>query len=121
MRLAMWEGRSRVDLIETFAPWALQQEFGTCAIDGLCCCIGKPSNQQAFVPVSEENPLHKCRHFMGGIPTETSDCDGFSITHFYKRVGITLVPTVVDGDCGPDTACLMLGTPQTLDNRSALR
>ena len=30
---------------------------------------------------------------------------------FYARLGIVLLGTVMDGDCGIDTACMMLGLP----------
>ena len=39
---------------------------------------------------------------------------------FYARLGIVLLGTVMDGECGIDTACMMLGLPQTSANRNAL-
>ena len=40
---------------------------------------------------------------------------------FYVSLGIVLLGIVMDGDCGIDTACMMLGLPQTSANRNALR
>ena len=35
--------------------------------------------------------------------------------------GIAVLGTVMDGDCGIDLACQMLGLPQTREQREALR
>ena len=40
---------------------------------------------------------------------------------FYASLGIVLLGTVMDVDCGIDTDCMMLGLPQTSANRNALR
>ena len=40
---------------------------------------------------------------------------------FYARLGIVILGSVMDGNCGIDTACMMLGLPQTSENRNALR
>lgn len=48
-------------------------------------------------------------------------CDGMSFQAFYQRLGVILLGTVVDGDCGLDVCCQMLSLPQTFENRVALR
>ena len=40
---------------------------------------------------------------------------------FYSSKGLAVLGTVMDGDCGIDVACQMLGLPQTLAQRAALR
>ena len=40
---------------------------------------------------------------------------------FYGNRGVCLLDTIMDGDCGPDTACEMLGLPRTYEQRCALR
>ena len=40
---------------------------------------------------------------------------------FYSALGVAIIPTVADGDCGPDTMTMMLGRPQTFESRRNLR
>ena len=40
---------------------------------------------------------------------------------FYSRLGVTVLGTVTDGDCGIDLMCLMGGLEQNLASRIALR
>ena len=162
-RPLMWEGASRVDIVKTFAPWALAQRLDVCVLEGVCCCLAPSSDTAELLPVSSEHPLHECRHFIGGIhtggsaavagssdggsaavagspdggsaavagsseaalagsvPSAMLSSDERSITQFYDELGVTLVGTVMDGDCGLDLSCMMLGLPQTFENRQALR
>ena len=46
---------------------------------------------------------------------------GPGLQGFYSSKGIAVLGTVMDGDCGIDVACQMLGLPQTLAQRTALR
>ena len=71
--------------------------------------------------VSEEYPLHRCRHFLASMRVEEEDTQGNSIQAFYLRMGVALLGTVMDGDCAIDLACMMLGWPQTPQNRRFLR
>ena len=122
-RPVVWEGESRVDLIETFAPWALPSCTRECAVECVCCCmIACSSGLAEMRPVSEECPLHECCHFVAAcwIPGRM-DCQGSPLQAFYSRRGMCLLGTVMDGDCGPDVACMMLGLPQAFTNRRTLR
>jgi hypothetical protein len=123
-RPVMWEGESRVDLLEAYAPWALARCHTGCAIDGVCCCLKATESGYAQLrPVSEEAPLSECSHFVASIPADGMDVDseGTSIQSFYGRLGRVILGTVMDGDCGLDVACMMLGIPQTLQARRQLR
>ena len=40
---------------------------------------------------------------------------------YYSSKEVALLGTVMDGDCGIDVACQMLGLPQTLAQRAVLR
>ena len=117
----MWEGEHRVDILETYAPWALEQDIAECAVDGVCCCSGQGQDGPEWVPVSEQQPLNMVNHFVAGIAIQPEMRDGNSLSDFYKRQGIAILPTVADGDCGLDTASMMLGLPQSVVNRDALR
>ena len=170
----MWEGSSRVDIVETFAPWALEQRLDVYVLEGVCCCLAPSSDTAELLPVSSKHPLHECRHFIDGIhtggsaavagssdggsaavagspdggsaavagspdggsaavagssevalagsvPSAMLSSDERSITQVYDELGVTLVGTVMDGDCGLDLSCMMLSLPQTFENRQALR
>ncbi|MCP4245177.1 MAG: hypothetical protein GY772_31950, partial [bacterium] len=75
-----------------------------------------------MLPVSEEHPLHECRHFVACHKLDQPlDVGGSSLEAAYNRLGVVLLGTVMEGDCGVDAACMMLGLPQTTEKRSALR
>ena len=46
---------------------------------------------------------------------------GDSIEALYSSMGMALLGTVVDGDCGIDVACQMMGLPQTAVQRALVR
>ena len=46
---------------------------------------------------------------------------GPGLQGFYSSKGLAVLGTVMDGDCGIDVACQMLGLPQTLAQRAVLR
>ena len=69
--------------------------------------------------------MHDCRHFVA-LTQHTSPCgnldlDETSVEGFYQRLGMDVLGTVVDGDCGLDVACQMLGLPDSAEGRGALR
>ena len=47
--------------------------------------------------------------------------EGHSIQTYYSSLGMALLGTVCDGDCGIDVACQMKGLPQTPDQRARVR
>ena len=119
----MWEGENRVNLLSTFAPWGLEAAVAECAVDGVVCCMkAMPNGRAEMGPVSAEQPLSDCRHFVACHALDHElECNGESMQAFYGRLGVVLLGTVMDGDCGIDTACMMLGLPQNSANRDALR
>ena len=118
----IWEGGSLVPLIATFAPWAEDQCTQQCGVQGVCACMESlPNGSTVMHAVSEEYPLHRCRHFLASMRVEEEDTQGNSIQAFYLRMGVALLGTVMDGDCAIDLACMMLGWPQTPQNRRFLR
>ena len=123
-QLLMWEGEFSVNLLETFAPWALDTAVAASSAQGVATClVSLPDGQVQMFPVSETHPLHLCRHWIGcrtmDVSLKLSDTE--SIFAFYADMGIMLFETVCDGDCGPDAACMMLGLPRSSQNRSELR
>ena len=119
----MWEGSGRVNLLEKYAPWALPSAVADCAVDAVVCCMRSlPTGRAELLQVSEDQPLADCRHFVACHKMTTSlQCEGDSIEAFYGRLGIVLLSTAMDGDCGVDTACRMLGLPTIASCREELR
>ena len=121
-RPILWEGAQRVDLLQTIAPWA-DHCTGPGVCEGVCCCLkAEEGGAAVFCPVSDETPLNMCRHFIACTRLDAAlETGGTSIQAFYNRLGIVLLGTVCDGDCGPDFACMALGFPQTVLERAKLR
>jgi galactokinase/mevalonate kinase-like predicted kinase len=46
---------------------------------------------------------------------------GSDIVPFYRRIGVAVLGTVIDADCGIDTMRAMLRRPQTVDARKEIR
>jgi hypothetical protein len=74
-----------------------------------------------MVPVSEEHPLYKCRHYVSAVAMPESLAGASGMQGYYNVLGMVLLGTVVDGDCGLDVACQMLGLPQLREARKTLR
>ena len=121
-RPVLREGDVRVDILETFAPWALDMCLNDCAVEGLCCHFEVCEGGQAMLhPVSEDHPLNECNHFIACARVEEHDAIGTGIEATYLRRGRAILGTVADGDCGVDTAVIMIGRPQTVVERNRLR
>ena len=124
-RAYFWEGGERVDLVGSYAPWAIERCTNICAVDGVCCCLVLEDEVAAvakMVPVSETHPLDMCRHFVAAVPCPGICREGGpGMQGYYSSKDVALLGTVMDGDCGIDVACQMLGLPQTLAQRAALR
>ena len=46
---------------------------------------------------------------------------GAPITNFYSRLGVTVLGTVTNGDCGMEVVCMMAGLGHDEDSRTVLR
>lgn len=120
----MWEGETRVDLVQAFAGWAEEHCTLIAACEGVCCCLvpAVAGGAARAMPVSDDHPLSQCRHFVAAVPMAVAvQQDTTSLAGFYISLGLALLGTVMDGDCGIDTMCLMAGLPQTLRQREIVR
>ena len=123
----IWEGSLRIDLIDAYAPWAKELCTRSCVVDAVCCCFEPRDNgHPLMVPVSETHPLGMCRHYVAGARMDLDEpgrcrAAGDSLESFYYNLGIAVLGTVMDGDCGIDVCVQMLGQPQNEDTRIALR
>ena len=119
----LWEGDTRIDVIQSFVPWAQEECVRECCVDGVCCCFEVIDHGKArMVPVSEEHPLHETRHYVAARQVDMNDASiGDDIESYYQRLGVVLLGTVMDGDCGVDCACQMLGMATSREARNQLR
>ena len=65
-----------------------------------------------------------CRHYVAccRIDKEPEAVHhALAFEDFYYRLGVALLGTVMDGDCGLDVCCQMLGILQNVTNRNSLR
>ena len=120
-----WEGRHHQNLLGHYAPWALESCTRECAVDAVpCALVPKVGGLIECSPISEETPLSRMSHYVAGIkiPPQSRNPEGpITFEDFYGALGVLTVPTVCDGDCGLDVMNMMLGLPQSLETRKALR
>ena len=120
----VWEGESRADLIAVHAPWAMEVCTAECVVDAVVCRMvpAVAGGHADTVRVSEMYPLSDCNHFFAAVPMgDVLPWGGDSIEAFYSSMGMALLGTIVDGYCGIDVACQMLGLPQTVAQRALVR
>ena len=119
----MWEGDTRVDIVNMYAPWQEERCNVLCAVDGVCCCLGPAvAGAGTLFPVSKEHPLNECQQFLAVLPIEADvAAEGTDIVSFYTRHGLVVLGIVMDGDCGVDTMCGMFQRPQPYEARATIR
>ena len=80
------------------------------------------SGRVNMMPVSTEHPLSMCQHWVTATKVEDIEVQsGNTISQFYSRLGIAILGTVCDGDCGLDSMHQMLGETSCPQSRRALR
>jgi hypothetical protein len=99
----MWEGATRIDLLETFAPWAKELCTGALALEGVACKFSLADGCSVeLAPISEEHPLDTTTHYVAccEIPMSAVAVDPLGFEAFYASIGVAVIGTVCDGDCG---------------------
>ena len=122
-RPIMWEGECPIDLIDHYAPWARERCTQACSCDGVACVMSARSCGLAEMhPITDAYPLGQTRHWLAAVKVlgPLGAASG-SIETFYIRLGMVVVGTVTDNDCGIDLMCMMLNAPQNAQERRALR
>ena len=130
-RPCAWEGSALNDLISTYAPWADNCTV-PCQVQVVCCALqAHPDGRARLCAISEELPLNTCRHFVAArtVPQTTvaetavtgSSYGATEFERLYQSLGVVVIGSVVDGDCGLDVMTMMLSLPRTLEARTKLR
>ena len=123
-RPCVWEGTSFIDLLQVFAPWALEtctMQFPMTAI--ACTLIAQSGGAVELAPICAKYALAKTSHYVAGI--QILECEILeetcSFEALYASIGVACVASVVDGDCGLDVMTMMLGIAASFSARKDLR
>ena len=119
------EGGCEIDLLSTYAPWALTEDTRDCAVVAISCgLVGRAGGIVECVPISVDPPLPRTSHYVAGvsvIPQPRGVDEPETFEGFYNKLGLAVLPSVCDGDCGADVMTMMLGIPQSFEARKQLR
>ena len=123
-RPCVWEGTNFIDLLQVFAPWALESCTSTFPMTAIACTlIAQSGGGVELAPICEQYPLVRTGHFVAGIdmPVYEVTEPTCSFESLYASIGVACVATVVDGDCGLDVMTMMLGIAASFSARKDLR
>ena len=122
-RPLIWEGETVVDLIQVYAPWVAHFGLRPCACDGVACAMeARSSGHAEMYPISDHHPLSSTRHWIAATRIHMDLGVGSNpMQEFYNRLGLVLLGTLTNNDCGLDVMCMMMQEPQTAGARDALR
>ena len=123
-RPCVWEGTSFIDLLQVFAPWALEfctSELPMTAI--ACSFVAQSGGAVELVGICEQHPLSNTTHYVAGIHIPQCEIteQTCSFEALYASLGVACVASVVDGDCGLDVMTMMLGIAPSFAARKELR
>ena len=132
MRIFMWIGLVRRDIVEEYAPWASAAMEGEAQFEAIGCIVkGDPATETTSLCIPEE--AEDVNHWVacikapasygnGGPEVSASSTDEtLTFAATYLSMSRIVIETVADGDCGLDTKCLMLGLQREREVRRALR
>ena len=127
IRIYVWEGENRIDLLEVLAPWFLEEcATGRSTTDAIACAMVRSDEGLAIcAPISgdKRQTLQKMGHYVACVQVEGMEPYGEpnTVDRYYSEKGYAVLHTVCDGDCGIDTMCFIIGLPNTVETRTALR
>ena len=129
VRLHLWEGGTRTDLVSLYAPWAAEHcpEEKTLWADVIAVHLSHGELHY----ICDTVPLGRVNHFVVGEPIVLVS-GGASGSHgtgeaaswcdaFYQRLGLRVRETIADGDCALDALCIVSVADRTPASRNAIR
>ena len=134
MRLHLWVGAERVDVIEKFAPWAMhvcrEEALGDTILSRVV--VDEDTGLLQVFRVTDDASAIAANHFVACLPCDVGHHDdgvaddGWFVEDadfvgYYQSAGVLVVHTVRDGDCAFDAMCVMLGEPRTEARIAELR
>ena len=128
MRVTVWHGTGRNELVARHAPWALPFMTAEAPFEVIAC----RSTADGLKLLTGTG--HETNHFIGAavVAAEGDGADRAELRDdgdeheaflfaMYLSLGRVVVPTVLDGDCGLDVMCLMSGAPRRAAMRTSIR
>ena len=131
MRVTVWHGTGRNELVERHAPWALPFMTAEAPFEVIAC----KATADGLQLLTDCNTGHEANHYIGAAVVAAGGGDGADRTELpddgneheaflfatYLSLGRVVIPTVLDGDCGLDVMCLMAGAPRRAAMRTSIR
>ena len=122
LRPYAWEGETRIDLVANYATAFTDKCNKQPHIEVVACClVSQDAGVPEYVPVSDTHPLSQCKHYLAATAAPLDGATGAGIQGYYNQLGMVVMGTAVDGNCGIDVMCQMKGLPANIDNFKQLR
>ena len=135
LRLFVWYGLQRVDIVQEYAPWASEAITDQTQFEAIGCVVGvDAATGETFLRVPED--ARDVNHWVAGVRVAGGHGDGAegalalldsssdetrTFAAIYFSVSLIVLETIADGTCGLDVMCLMLGLKREKVVRQALR
>ena len=88
-----------------------------------CAIVAKEDNTLELQAISDEFPLSTCVHFVGGVdmPPTPEAAVSPDFEGMYASLGVSVLVSVLNGNCAFDVMLMMLGKALSDGARLALR
>lgn len=131
LRVFVWYGRRREDVVQRYAPWASASITKEATFEAVGCVLRRDENTAAVSTHIIDDP-RDLNHWVAcmkigashgggaapGFSDGQEDESTMTLEAIYLSLGRVLLQTVSDGDCLFDVMCLMLGTRRQREVRS---
>ena len=126
VRIRVWHNQEVEDILNKYCAWASPDLFTDIRFEVIACYRDGEGRLQVPDDARNVNHFVACVRFdnadldsHGPLDAEDEGTSKFKALYLsHRRV---VIPTIADGDCGPDTMCVLLHMNRTLHNRNTLR
>jgi hypothetical protein len=132
VRVFVWFGSERVDILEKYAPWIANSISTEAQFEAIACRVARDeeTDERALHVLSDaretnhyvaciKDGLHESHG--GGDVVDVNDDSSLEFHAIYLSFGRIVIETVGDGDCGVDVMTLMACLPRLPHIRRNLR
>ena len=126
VRVYLWCNMEKHDIVKEYAAWASPDLFSDSRFEVIACYRDGAGRLAVPDDVRQVNHFVACVRCVagggGGHAPDNSEDEGTKVFRaFYLSQGRVVIPTIADGDCGPDAMCVLLNTHRTILSRQKLR
>lgn len=128
VRVYIWYGTRREDILALYAPWASSHIDRATPYEAIGCriAVDEPTGKRSLRVVQDAQNI---THWVACIKGDKCHGDGecaideetMTFHAVYLSLGRMVMETIADGDCGLDVMCLMIGWPREMASRRSLR